>query len=62
MRKHHQSLSEKDQRKYAAIEAVKLGHGGIIYIARVLAGQFHSRVRSPKVKAIALSDKIFNDR
>lgn len=30
MRKHHQSLSEKDQRKYAAIEAVKLGHGGII--------------------------------
>ncbi|MEG4855670.1 hypothetical protein QUB10_32980 [Microcoleus sp. B5-D4] len=36
MRKHHQSLSEKDQRKYAAIEAVKLGRGGIIYIARVL--------------------------
>ena len=36
MRKHHQSLSEKDQRKYAAIEAVKLGYGGIIYIARVL--------------------------
>ena len=36
MRKHHQSLSEKDQRKYAAIEAVKLGHGGIIYMARVL--------------------------
>jgi hypothetical protein len=28
MRKHHQSLSEKDQRKYAAIEAVKLGYGG----------------------------------
>ena len=36
MRKHHQSLSEKDKRKYAAIEAVKLGYGGIIYIARVL--------------------------
>lgn len=36
MRKHHQSLSEKDQRKYAAIEAVKLGNGGIIYIAGVL--------------------------
>ena len=37
MLKHHQSLSaEKDQRKYAAIEAVKLGRGGIIYIARVL--------------------------
>jgi Rhodopirellula transposase DDE domain len=36
MLKHHQSLSEKEQRKYAAIEAVKLGRGGIIYIARVL--------------------------
>src|SRR4028119_1022666 len=36
MRKHYQSLSEKEQRKYAAIEAVKLGRGGIIYLARVL--------------------------
>ncbi|MDF0554793.1 hypothetical protein [Kamptonema sp. UHCC 0994] len=27
-----------------------------------LAGRFHSRVRSLKVKAIALSDKIFSDR
>ena len=36
MLKHHQYLSEKDQRKYAVIEAVKLGRGGIIYIARVL--------------------------
>ena len=30
-------LSEKDQRRYAAIEAAKLGHGGVEYIARVLA-------------------------
>jgi len=27
------SLSEKDRRRYAAVEAQKLGHGGIIYIA-----------------------------
>jgi len=27
------SLSEKDRRRYAAIEAEKLGHGGIRYIA-----------------------------
>ena len=27
------SLSEKDQRHYTAIEAEKLGHGGINYIA-----------------------------
>ena len=30
-------LSEKDRRRYAAIEAAKLGHGGIEYIARLLA-------------------------
>ena len=29
----YNSLSEKDRRRYAAIEAKKLGHGGIIYIA-----------------------------
>jgi hypothetical protein len=27
------SLSEKDRRRYAAIEAEKLGHGGMAYIA-----------------------------
>ncbi len=27
------NLSEKDQRYYAAVEAAKLGHGGINYIA-----------------------------
>jgi len=36
MRKVHQSLSEKDRRKYAAIEALKLGYGGISYMAKVL--------------------------
>jgi hypothetical protein len=30
------SLKESDRRRYAAIEAAKLGHGGIEYIARVL--------------------------
>lgn len=30
-------LSEKDRRRYAAIEAAKLKHGGVEYIARVLA-------------------------
>jgi hypothetical protein len=29
-------LSEKDRRRYAAVEAAKLGHGGIEYVARVL--------------------------
>ena len=30
------SLKESDRRRYAAIEAAKLGHGGIDYIASVL--------------------------
>jgi hypothetical protein len=30
-------LSEQDRRRYAAVEAAKLGHGGIEYIAQVLA-------------------------
>ncbi len=30
------SLSEKDRRRYADVEATKLGHGGIDYIARLL--------------------------
>jgi hypothetical protein len=30
------SLKESDRRRYAAIEAAKLGHGGIEYIATVL--------------------------
>lgn len=33
---HFTHLSEKDQRHYAAIEALKLGHGGITYISKVL--------------------------
>ena len=36
MRAFYHTLAEKDKRRYAAIEARKLGHGGITYIARVL--------------------------
>jgi len=35
MKKFYQTLSEKDKRRYAAIEALKLKHGGITYIANV---------------------------
>jgi hypothetical protein len=31
----YRSLSEKDRRRYAAIEAEKLGHGGTEYIANL---------------------------
>ena len=36
LRHYYQSLSEKDRRCFAAIEAITLGHGGISYIASVL--------------------------
>ena len=36
MRMSHDALSEKDRRRYAAIEAAKLGHGGIEYVATLL--------------------------
>lgn len=31
----YKSLSEKDRRRYAAVEAGKLGHGGVTYIAKL---------------------------
>ncbi len=36
MQRYYQSLGEKDRRRYAAIEAVKLGYGGVSYMHRVL--------------------------
>jgi Rhodopirellula transposase DDE domain len=36
LRQYYQSLSEKDRRRFAALEAIKLGHGGTRYLAKVL--------------------------
>ncbi len=36
MQRFYHSLDEKDRRRYAAIEAKKLGYGGISYVCRVL--------------------------
>lgn len=33
MKDYFETLSEKDQRRYAGVEALKLGHGGIKYVA-----------------------------
>jgi hypothetical protein len=35
MRRFYRSLSEKDRRRYAAVEALKLGWGGITYISQL---------------------------
>ena len=32
----YHSLREKDRRRYAAVEAAKLGHGGIDYLSTLL--------------------------
>ena len=36
MRDLFDSLAERDRRHYAAVEAAKLGRGGLAYLARVL--------------------------
>lgn len=36
MRAYYETLSEKDGRRFAVLEAKRLGYGGITYIARVL--------------------------
>ena len=36
MRRLYDWLSEKDRRRYAAVEALKLGQGGVEYLARLL--------------------------
>ena len=36
MKRFSEWLSEKDRRRYAAVEASKLGHGGVEYIAGLL--------------------------
>lgn len=41
MRAFYDSLSEKDRRRYAAVEALKLGHGGLSYIAGIFACDRH---------------------
>jgi hypothetical protein len=35
MKAFYDSLSEKDRRRYAGVEARKLGHGGVEYIAQL---------------------------
>jgi len=36
MKKFFETLSEKDRRRYAAVEAMKLGNGGQQYICKIL--------------------------
>ena len=64
MRNFYQSLSEKDRRRYAAIEAKKLGYGGISYICRVLQCNDRTIVRGMREleKPLAKDDKRIRQR
>jgi Rhodopirellula transposase DDE domain len=41
MKRLYKSLNEKDRRRYAAIEAVKLGWGGMSYISKLLGCDYY---------------------
>ena len=41
LRPDYQSLSEKDRRRFAAVEALTRGHGGTTYSANILGGDPH---------------------
>jgi hypothetical protein len=55
MRILYSSLSERDRRRYAAVEAAKLGHGGISYVASVL-GCSHNTIRQGQYDLAMLSE------
>ena len=36
MKNFYDTLSEKDKRRYAGVEAMKLGRGGVAYVTKIL--------------------------
>jgi Rhodopirellula transposase DDE domain len=61
MLKFYTSLSEKDKRRYAAIEAQKLGHGGIKYISE-LFGCHRNTITEGKNELENVEAEKFNDK
>ena len=64
MRCFYNSLNEKDSRRYAGLEALKIGHGGRNYIANILGCSRHTVSRGvrevadlPKKKQPFVSEK-----
>ena len=60
MRRLYGSLNERDRRRYAAVEAAKLGHGGIEYLARLL-GCDPKTIRQG-VAELEAADELANER
>jgi len=61
MRRYYENLNEKDRRQYAGIEALKLGHGGQNYIAKVL-GCSRRTVRKGAIEVSGLPSRIVNEK
>lgn len=56
MRRFFSNLNERDRRHYAALEAIRLGHGGIEYISAVLSIDPKTiRTGIPELKKTTLS-------
>ena len=53
----YNSLSEKDRRRYAAIEATKLGYGGDTYIRRILHCDDRTIARGKRELKVSISDE-----
>lgn len=54
------TLSEKDKRRYAGIEAEKLGHGGIDYISKLFA--IDPKTIRRGLQELDLADELPSDR
>lgn len=54
MKNYSETLSEKDKRRYAGVEALKLGQGGVAYISKLLDIN-RKTVRKGKKEIVRLS-------
>jgi hypothetical protein len=59
MQRYYKTLSEKDRRRYAAIEAIKLGYGGRSYICELFRCDYKTIAKGMKELG---NEKILNQR
>lgn len=60
MRRFYRSLNERDRRRYGAVEAMKLGHGGLEYVANVL--RCDSKTISKGIEELESEEELDTDR
>ena len=62
IRKFYNMLNEKNQRLFAAVEAIKIGHGGISYIAKIVGCTRKTVARGIRELLASTADDQFNNR